>query len=106
MNDATLAQTHSSAAESVSSLEALHLKKAYGSRKVVHDVSVQVAKGEVVGLLGPNGAGKSTLLALLAGLDEVVTDLRIRRLPGASHWVIHERPAEVNAAIRHFLADN
>ncbi len=43
---------------------------------------------------------------LLAGLDEVVTDLRIRRLPGASHWVIHERPAEVNAAIRRFLASN
>lgn len=42
---------------------------------------------------------------LLIGLDEVVTDLRIERMPGAGHWVIHERPAEVNAAIRAFLAD-
>jgi pimeloyl-ACP methyl ester carboxylesterase len=35
----------------------------------------------------------------------VVSDLRILRMPGASHWVIHERPAEVNAAIRHFLTE-
>jgi lipopolysaccharide export system ATP-binding protein len=51
-----------------SSLVAHHLKKAYGSRKVVHDVSVQVAKGEVVGLLGPNGAGKTTSFYMIVGL--------------------------------------
>ena len=51
-----------------SRLEARHLKKAYGSRKVVHDVSVQVAKGEVVGLLGPNGAGKTTSFYMIVGL--------------------------------------
>ena len=57
-----------SQAHSVSRLEARHLKKAYGSRKVVHDVSVQVAKGEVVGLLGPNGAGKTTSFYMIVGL--------------------------------------
>ena len=51
-----------------SRLEARHLKKAYGSRKVVHDVSVQVDKGEVVGLLGPNGAGKTTSFYMIVGL--------------------------------------
>ncbi|PUE51908.1 LPS export ABC transporter ATP-binding protein [Limnohabitans parvus] len=51
-----------------SRLEAHHLKKAYGSRKVVHDVSVQVGKGEVVGLLGPNGAGKTTSFYMIVGL--------------------------------------
>jgi lipopolysaccharide export system ATP-binding protein len=51
-----------------SRLEALHLQKAYGSRKVVHDVSVQVDKGEVVGLLGPNGAGKTTSFYMIVGL--------------------------------------
>jgi lipopolysaccharide export system ATP-binding protein len=51
-----------------SRLEARHLKKAYGSRKVVHDVSVQVGKGEVVGLLGPNGAGKTTSFYMIVGL--------------------------------------
>jgi pimeloyl-ACP methyl ester carboxylesterase len=43
---------------------------------------------------------------LLEGLDELVPSLRIERMPGASHWVIHEQPTEVNAAIRRFLASN
>ena len=49
-------------------LEALHLKKSYGSRKVVKDVSLSVDKGEVVGLLGPNGAGKTTSFYMIVGL--------------------------------------
>ena len=58
----------STALASDSRLQARHLKKAYGSRKVVHDVSVQVDKGEVVGLLGPNGAGKTTSFYMIVGL--------------------------------------
>jgi len=58
----------SNAAAPDSRLQARHLKKAYGSRKVVHDVSVQVDKGEVVGLLGPNGAGKTTSFYMIVGL--------------------------------------
>ena len=53
---------------SASSLQASHLQKAYGSRQVVHDVSVKVNKGEVVGLLGPNGAGKTTSFYMIVGL--------------------------------------
>jgi lipopolysaccharide export system ATP-binding protein len=49
-------------------LEARHLQKSYGSRKVVHDVSISVKKGEVVGLLGPNGAGKTTSFYMIVGL--------------------------------------
>jgi len=51
-----------------SCLEAQHLKKSYGSRQVVHDVSIAVKKGEVVGLLGPNGAGKTTSFYMIVGL--------------------------------------
>lgn len=51
-----------------SRLEAKHLAKSYGSRKVVKDVSLAVQKGEVVGLLGPNGAGKTTSFYMIVGL--------------------------------------
>ncbi len=49
-------------------LHARHLQKAYGGRKVVRDVSLQVSTGEVVGLLGPNGAGKTTSFYMIVGL--------------------------------------
>ncbi|NCP79844.1 MAG: LPS export ABC transporter ATP-binding protein, partial [Gallionella sp.] len=44
------------------------LKKSYHSRTVVHDVSLTVNSGEVVGLLGPNGAGKTTSFYMIVGL--------------------------------------
>ncbi len=49
-------------------LEAIGLKKIYGSRTVVKDVSLSVKSGEVVGLLGPNGAGKTTSFYMVVGL--------------------------------------
>ncbi|WP_353235898.1 LPS export ABC transporter ATP-binding protein [Diaphorobacter ruginosibacter] len=58
----------SSDTDAESRLEALHLEKSYGSRKVVKDVSLSVRKGEVVGLLGPNGAGKTTSFYMIVGL--------------------------------------
>jgi ABC-2 type transport system ATP-binding protein len=44
------------------------LRKRYGRRAAVEDVSLQVGRGEVVGLLGPNGAGKTTVIKMLLGL--------------------------------------
>jgi len=52
----------------VSQLTAIRLKKRYKARTVVHDVSLEVASGEVVGLLGPNGAGKTTCFYMIVGL--------------------------------------
>lgn len=49
-------------------LRADKLKKIYGKRTVVHDSSLQVRQGEVVGLLGPNGAGKTTTFYMIVGL--------------------------------------
>ena len=58
----------STPAAPISRLVAQHLQKSYISRTVVHDVSISVAKGEVVGLLGPNGAGKTTSFYMIVGL--------------------------------------
>ncbi|MAU93765.1 MAG: LPS export ABC transporter ATP-binding protein [Planctomycetes bacterium] len=49
-------------------LQASHLKKVYGKRTVVHDVSLCVNAGEIVGILGPNGAGKTTTFYMIMGL--------------------------------------
>lgn len=52
----------------MSELRAVGLQKKYGSRNVVHDASLSVKSGEVVGLLGPNGAGKTTSFYMIVGL--------------------------------------
>jgi ABC-2 type transport system ATP-binding protein len=44
------------------------LTKSFGSRVVVHDLSLKVPKGEIYGFLGPNGSGKTTTLRMLCGL--------------------------------------
>ena len=49
-------------------LETKEISKSYRGRKVVDNVSVNVAQGEVVGLLGPNGAGKTTSFYMIVGL--------------------------------------
>lgn len=45
-----------------------NLRKAYKTRTVVQDITLQINSGEVVGLLGPNGAGKTTSFYMLVGL--------------------------------------
>lgn len=52
----------------MSTLAVENLRKSYKSRTVVHDISLQIDSGEVVGLLGPNGAGKTTSFYMMVGL--------------------------------------
>lgn len=52
----------------MSTLSVRNLNKSYKQKSVVHDVSLQVSSGEVVGLLGPNGAGKTTSFYMIVGL--------------------------------------
>ncbi len=55
-------------ASAKNSLVVRNLKKRYGTRTVVKDVSLEVESGQVVGLLGPNGAGKTTSFYMIVGL--------------------------------------
>lgn len=96
MPDSLTAQTaaHSDAAAADlprSELKAERLRKRYRSRTVVHDVSLEVRSGEVIGLLGPNGAGKTTCFYMMVGLtpmDGGELYLDGRRL---THMPIHRR---------------
>ena len=77
--------------ETTSTLVVKGLKKRYGARQVVRDVSLSVKSGEVVGLLGPNGAGKTTSFYMIVGL--VPSDGGNITIVGisASGLAIHER---------------
>jgi lipopolysaccharide export system ATP-binding protein len=66
-NSTNFVENHSSG--SINSLSAENLLKTYGRRRVVDDVSLFVAQGEVVGLLGANGAGKTTTFYMMTGLE-------------------------------------
>ncbi len=51
-------------------LEARALAKTIKKTTIVHDISLEVKSGEVVGLLGPNGAGKTTTFYMICGLTD------------------------------------
>ena len=97
-----------------SELKAERLSKRYRSRTVVHDVSLEVHSGEVIGLLGPNGAGKTTCFYMMVGLvpmDGGELYLDGKRL---THMPIHRRaqlglsylPQEASIFRRMSVADN
>jgi len=69
VNDAaTLAKPLTEAQAGTRGLEVRSIAKAYDRKAVLHDVSLDVSRGEVVGLLGPNGAGKTTCFYSVMGL--------------------------------------
>src|SRR5919112_6648948 len=74
-------------------VEVRNLRKTYGEKVAVDDVSFSVARGEIFGVLGPNGAGKTTTVESIAGLrtpdagtitvlDRDPRDPELRRLVG------------------------
>jgi len=69
MNEsATFDSPASKATQGLRGLEVRSIAKSYDKRAVLHDVSLHVERGEVVGLLGPNGAGKTTSFYSVMGL--------------------------------------
>jgi len=54
----------------VKAIEIDHLRKAFGERAVLDDVSLAVEKGDIFAFLGPNGAGKTTTMRIVLGILE------------------------------------
>ncbi|HTK98643.1 MAG TPA: LPS export ABC transporter ATP-binding protein [Pseudomonadales bacterium] len=98
----------------MSQLVAQHLAKRYGQRTAVADISLSVARGEIIGLLGPNGAGKTTSFYMIVGLikaDDGVIELDGVTITGKP---MHERarlgvgylPQEASVFRKLSVADN
>ena len=75
----------------MSQISAQGLRKTYGKRTVVHDVSFDVKSGEVVGLLGPNGAGKTTCFYMVIGLVAADGGNVLLDTHDMTHMAIHQR---------------
>ena len=75
----------------MSAIEVSGLRKSYGQREVLHDVSFSVETGEVFALLGPNGTGKTTTVEILEGY---------RRRDGGEVSVLGADPAKAGGDFR------
>ena len=63
----------------------------YGERPVLHGLSLQLRRGEILGVIGPNGGGKTTLLRAIAGLTSPRAG-RVWRAPGARVGMVFQHP--------------
>ena len=97
-----------------STLTAKNLAKSYKGRKVVHDVSLSIKSGQVVGLLGPNGAGKTTWFYMIVGLVKAdkgtvfidQTDVSHQPMHGRARAGIGYLPQEASIFRKLSVADN
>lgn len=97
-----------------STLTATHLAKSYKGRTVVHDVSVSIQSGQVVGLLGPNGAGKTTCFYMIVGLVKADkgtvfiddNDVSFKPMHGRARAGIGYLPQEASIFRKLSVADN
>jgi branched-chain amino acid transport system ATP-binding protein len=74
-------------------LSVRNLTAGYGELKVLHDMRLNVAEGEIVSILGSNGAGKSTLLRVLSGLIPAKHGEIHFRGENITHWPDFRRVA-------------
>ena len=84
----------------VSALSAQAVNASLGGRAVLHDISLDIARGQWTSILGPNGAGKSTLLRVLAGVLPCSGTVRLLGQP------IHSVPNRQRAQQLAWLGQN
>ncbi len=72
-------------------LKAEHLAKQIKKTKIIHDFSIEVSSGEIVGLLGPNGAGKTTTFYMVCGLIEPSSGHVYLDGEDITHMPLHQR---------------
>lgn len=90
----------------MSLIAAEHICVRFGADEVLHDITLQVAAGEIVTILGPNGSGKSTLLRALLGIVPVAEG-RILRQAGLRLGYVPQRLAidrTMPITVRRFLS--
>ncbi|HZT16385.1 MAG TPA: ABC transporter ATP-binding protein [Gaiellaceae bacterium] len=73
------------------SLRASSVSRSFAGVQALHDVSLELRRGEVVGLIGPNGAGKSTLVNLLSGFDRPTRGQVLLDDRDVTRWPAHRR---------------
>ena len=71
MGEAAKARNREGLGTPMASVVIKNVRKSFGSTRVLHGVSVDIADGEFVILVGPSGCGKTTLLRMIAGLENV-----------------------------------
>jgi len=69
------------------SIKVINLKKIYGTKEAVKNISFEIKENEIIGLLGPNGSGKTTTIGMILGLlkptsgDVLINGLKIEENP-------------------------
>ena len=69
------------------SIKVINLKKSYGAKEAVKNISFEIKENEIIGLLGPNGSGKTTTIGMILGLlkpsdgEVLINGLKIEENP-------------------------